>query len=99
MEFSLETPGLAFRPVVWFIVAVLAVLNLLSFPAFAQGGPVRLNGLLVEGGDIRSSTISPDGAAVVYVADQDIDEVFELYSVSIDGGVPVKLNEPLDGQR
>lgn len=39
--------------------------------------------------------VSPDSRRVVYCADQDADEVLELYSAPIDGGAPaVKLNIP-----
>ncbi len=39
--------------------------------------------------------ISPDGNYVVYFADHDLDNVFELYSVPITGGTPIKLNHTL----
>lgn len=49
-----------------------------------------------EAGYRPQFALSPDGTRAVYRADQDIDEVFELYSVSTDGlGTPVKLNAPL----
>jgi len=51
-------------------------------PAFAD----------VQPGDV---TISPDGASVAYVADQDTDEVQELYSTAIAGGPPTKLHPDL----
>jgi Tol biopolymer transport system component len=35
--------------------------------------------------------IAPDSSRVLYVADQDTDEVFELYSVPIGGGAAVRL--------
>lgn len=73
------------------------------------GGPlVKLNGPLVSGGDVGDTShepqaalaFSPDGSRVVYRADQDQDEVFELYSVPALGGqAPVKLNSPLSGAR
>ncbi len=79
------------------------VLELYSVPV--GGGPVKkLNGQLVEKGDVSpaftvdwNSTfqISPDGSRVVYLADQDTDEIFELYSVPIGGGPSVKLNGTL----
>ena len=66
------------------------------------GGPasarVNLNGSLVAGGDVieesPSFAISPDGARVVYRADQQIDGVIELYGVPITGPASsgVKLN-------
>jgi hypothetical protein len=68
------------------------------------GGPassgVKLNGALVLGGDVRFTSgfqISPNSARVVYFADQQIDEVVELYSVPIGGPASsgVKLNGAL----
>ena len=38
---------------------------------------------------------SPDGSRVVYRADQEVNEVFELYSVGITGGEVTKLNDEL----
>ena len=59
------------------------------------GPPVRLNGPLVADGDVLGFEISPDGSRVVYYADQDTDNVLEVYSVPSDGSaVPVKLNAP-----
>jgi Tol biopolymer transport system component len=39
--------------------------------------------------------ISPDSGYVVFEADMDMDDVYELYSVPISGSGPVKLNPPL----
>lgn len=68
----------------------------------AQGGPAtRLTPPLVEGGRInfisfdRFRMISPDGSRVVYGADQDTDQQFELFSVPIEGGTVTRLNPPL----
>jgi len=46
------------------------------------GTPVKLNGSLVNGGNVTSLGLqfSPDGSRVLYRADQDMDEVFEIYS-------------------
>lgn len=57
--------------------------------------PVKLNGTLVAGGDVSSARFSADGSRVVYVADQDTDNVPELYSVPVSGGTSVKLNGSL----
>lgn len=73
------------------------------------GGSTKLNGPLVEGGNVESVTslangdrepattpayaVSPDGSRVVYLADQAVDEVFELYSVPITGGPATTLND------
>jgi len=56
----------------------------------------RLNDPLVANGNVSDFfLISSDGQQVVYLADQDIDEVFELYSVPLGGGAVTKLNDPL----
>lgn len=39
---------------------------------------IKLSGPMVDGGDVWSFPISPDGHWVVYIDDQDTDEVFEL---------------------
>ncbi len=58
---------------------------------------IKLNGALVAGGDIdRGIAFSLDGAQVVYTADQDTDEVVELYQVSrATPGDTDKLNSTL----
>ncbi len=67
------------------------------------GESVRLNGLLVDEGDVTNDQlpalgqflISPDSKRVVYIADQDTDDTFELFSTPIKGGPVTKLNGPL----
>jgi dipeptidyl aminopeptidase/acylaminoacyl peptidase len=58
---------------------------------------VKLNGAMVTGGNVNYFQISPDGIRVVYIADQHTDEVYELYSVPLNGpaGAEVKLNGAL----
>jgi Tol biopolymer transport system component len=78
------------------------VVELYSVP-IEGGEAVKLNRPLAPGGNVGGADaevdepfqISPDGKRVVYVADQDADEVFEIYSVPIEGGPVVKLNPPL----
>lgn len=62
--------------------------------AVTGGTATKLNGALVGGGDVEpySWDISPDGTRVVYIADQEADERWELYSVPTAGGVPLKLS-------
>ncbi len=59
---------------------------------------VKLNRPLPVGGDVdfKNFAVSPDSSRVVYVADQDIDEVDEIYSVPITGPATsgIKLNDP-----
>ncbi len=74
------------------------VLELYSVPI---GGPaaarIKLNGALALNGNVTAIQISPDSRRVVYNADQQTDQVFELYSVPITGpaAAGVKLNGPL----
>ncbi len=66
------------------------------------GTPKKLNGPLVRGttvpypigGNVRTYRITPDSTRVIYIADQDVDDRFEIYSVPINGGTPTKLNTP-----
>jgi Tol biopolymer transport system component len=71
----------------------LSLAPLLCLPLAAQGG--RLSATLVPGGDVVEFQLAPDGTRLVYRADQDVDGVFELYGVSLDGGTPVRLNGAL----
>ncbi len=70
--------------------------ELFSVPIDGSASPVRLSGPLVANGDVNPRfEISADGDWVVYAADQEIDERFELYAAPIDGGTrPVKLSVP-----
>jgi hypothetical protein len=71
--------------------------ELFSAPIDGSSTPVKLNGPLVGSGHVEFGfAISPDGSHVVYLADQDIFDVFELFSAPIDGSsLPAKLNGPL----
>src|SRR6185295_16632651 len=61
------------------------------------GQSVKLNGPLVAGGDVTAGSprFNFNGSRVLYHADQDADEVFEIYSVASGGGIRVKLNGPM----
>jgi Tol biopolymer transport system component len=65
------------------------------------GGPstsgVKLNGTLTAGGNVLAFAISPDASRVVYVADREVNDRPEIYSVPIAGpaGSGVKLNRTL----
>ena len=63
----------------------------------AGGAATKLNEALVMNGDVSSSVlqITPDNANVIYRADQETDEVLELYSVPITGGPTTKLSGTL----
>jgi Tol biopolymer transport system component len=74
------------------------VFELYAAPADGSVPAVKLNGALAENGDVIEGAFafSPDGARVVYLADQDADDVTKLYSVPSDGSAaPLKLNPPL----
>lgn len=83
------------------------VFELFSAPLDGSTPAVKLNAPLVSGGDVILSEppyspnaswpqVTPDGRSVVYRADQDLDDVFELYGVPIDGSrAPVKLSQAL----
>lgn len=64
----------------------LNVVELFSTPANANI-PVRLSGNLVAGGNVipQSVQVSPDGQHVFYLADQRIDNSFELFMARTDG--------------
>lgn len=59
------------------------------------GGFSRLNARFTGEQDVFEFKLSPDGSRVVYIADQDDESVLELYSATVSGGVPVKLNQEL----
>lgn len=63
-----------------------------SFAGGVAGATHKVNGTLVAGGnvtDMRSAPFwSPDGSKVLYRADQEIDERFDLYVVDMSGEVP-----------
>src|SRR6185503_705324 len=75
--------------------------ELYSAPTDGSAPPRKLNGPLVLGGDVQENVgfrIIPDGAWVVYRADQEFDRQVELYGVPIDASLPArKLNAPLAG--
>ena len=59
-------------------------------------GNVKLNGALVDLGAVLTFKISPDSSRVVYRADQQTNDEYELYTVPIAGGANFKLNGTLD---
>ncbi len=61
-------------------------------------GNVKVNGPLVAGGDVQpffGLQWAPDSSAILYVADQDTDEVLELYVSLPNGTENVRINGPL----
>ena len=58
------------------------------------GVAMKVSGTLVAGGDVRSDfEWSPDSTRVAYIADQDVDEQFELYT-TLASGTSNALNRP-----
>ncbi len=60
-----------------------------------SANPIKLNGLLQPAGDVYQARFSADEKYIVYRADQNDDEVHELYSVPVTGGSSVRLNKDL----
>ncbi len=77
--------------------------ELFVVPLYGGVAPRRLSGTMTYGGRISSVygafQISQGTRRAVYMADQENLSEVELYSVPLDGGVPVKLNDalPYDG--
>jgi len=59
--------------------------DLFSVP-IAGGAPTKLNDPLVLGGNVVDFKISDDNGSVIYRADQDVNEVFEIYTVELEHG-------------
>jgi len=73
------------------------VYELFAASTAVQGAPARLNGALVAGGNVQPGyRLSAVGSRVVYLADQDSNETFELYS-STGSGTTTKLSGTLGG--
>ena len=82
-----------FRTAAWTLLVLLTA----TATKARAADPIKINGPLVAGGDVSTSSLqfSPDSSRVLYYADQDTNDVFEIYSVASGGGTPVKLNGPL----
>jgi len=69
------------------------------FAVALEGGtpPVKLSGTLVADGDVQADfAFTPGGTHVVYRADAESDERFELYVAALDGSAgPTKISPPL----
>jgi Tol biopolymer transport system component len=62
----------------------LPTYELYHAPVDGRTAPVKVNPTLALGpppGDVTDAKVSPDGRWVVYLADQEVDQRFELYSV------------------
>jgi hypothetical protein len=60
-----------------------------------SGDVMKLNGTLVKGGGVRNFEFGPKGRSLVYLADEEIDNVRELYHVDLKSGERTKLNPTL----
>ena len=66
-----------------------------ELPVIEATTPIQINADLPIFGDVTDFQISPDNQRAVYIADQNNDEVFELYSVRMDGSAaPIRLSLP-----
>lgn len=78
-----------------FRLSTSSILQLYSARVDGTGSRVRLNPALMPGAQVDGSIfIAPNSQRVVYLADQDTDDLFELYSVPIGGGTSVKISGP-----
>lgn len=64
-------------------------------PLAPSAVPVKISAPMVLSGDVLAAVAAANGSLVVYVADQDVDAVQEVYSVPVGGGVVTQLNPPL----
>ena len=59
----------------------------------ASGSSRKLNGPLITDTAVKLPKISPDGKWVVYLADEDADNDYEMYRVPVEGGNSVQISE------
>jgi len=71
-----------------------AIYELYSVNTDGTGGTQKLNNTIVTGGSVQSLSfkVSYNGLKVIYIADQDIDEKFELYTSNMDGSSNTKIS-------
>ena len=81
----------AFRFQVLLLVGLIAA-TLWSPPPLQALTNIKLSGVMPPFGDVDRFLTSPDGRYAVYLADQETDGVYEVYSVLVGGGSPVRLN-------
>ncbi|NTU79490.1 MAG: hypothetical protein HGA45_08820 [Chloroflexales bacterium] len=71
--------------------------ELWKVPINGGSAPVRLSSPLFGGRNVVDFQISPDGQRAVYRVDQTSLDTFELYSVALAGGAPLRLSGPPPG--
>src|SRR6185369_6050979 len=70
--------------------------HLSSVPLDGSAAGASLTPAFVAGGSVEHYELSPNSDRVVYLADQDVNERFELYSAPFDGSAAaVRLNGDL----
>jgi Tol biopolymer transport system component len=76
------------------------VLELYTVQLVAPGMSVKLNPPLTAGGEVTTGyEFSPDSGSVAYMADQDADDVIEVYIVDVAApGVTTTLSGPMTGE-
>ncbi|HPO16320.1 MAG TPA: DUF5011 domain-containing protein [Candidatus Hydrogenedentes bacterium] len=65
-------------------------------PITGSSAPVKLNSPLIPEGNVLSFAIRGDSQCISYQADQETDEIPEIYSVPIAGGPVIKRSTPGD---
>ncbi|MEM8535191.1 MAG: Calx-beta domain-containing protein [Chloroflexota bacterium] len=75
-------------------MVVLLLTMLVIIPVHAA--TLKLSAPNPNGDGVNYFEVSPDSQFVVYITDHDTPNMYELYSVPISGGAPVKLNIPLN---
>lgn len=65
--------------------------------------PTKVSGALIAAGDVYSNdsvmTFTPDSTKVIYTADDSVDEVYNIFSVNLDGTGLTQLNSAVAGTR
>jgi dipeptidyl aminopeptidase/acylaminoacyl peptidase len=69
-------------------------IELFRVPVDGSARPMSLSGPLAGGRNVVAAALAADQGHVVYLADQLVDERFELFSVLFTGGAPVPLASP-----
>lgn len=77
------------------VLSLAVLITTLPLATPAEAGWRNLTDLLLADTGIYNVKISPDSRYVVFIADIDVDERYELYSAPITGTKPIKLNPPL----
>jgi len=62
------------------------------FAVNSDGSEVKLSGDLTVGGNVIDVAVSPNGQFVAYIADQELNDSFELFVVPVGGGAVIKLS-------